>query len=85
MTDGWQKKYNTKWIVFFQDTNCLAFKPIVAAIGVSKELDLEMNTMCIKIKPGEAMGAITRFTNKEGKELVINVEYNQLGAMIKHL
>ena len=59
------------------------FKSIVATIGVSKELNLEMNTVGIKIRPGEAVGAITKLTDKNGKELVINVEYNQLSAMLK--
>ena len=59
------------------------FRSIIATIGVSRELGLEMNTIGIKIKPGEAVGAITKLTDKEGKELVINVEYNQLSAMMK--
>ena len=85
LTERWQKEYNTKWVVFFQDTNPLMFRTIIATIGVSKELDLEMNTIGIKILPGEACGAITKLTDKTGKELVINVEYNQLSALAKDL
>lgn len=59
------------------------FKSIIATIGVSKELDLEMNSVGVKIKQGEAVGAITKLTDKDGRELVINVEYNQLGSMLK--
>lgn len=44
-----------------------------------------MNTVGIKIKQGEAVGAITKLTNKDGKELVINVEYNQLSSMLKSM
>ena len=67
ITQIWQEKYNTKWIVFFQDTNPLMFKSIIATIGVSKELDLEMNTVGVKIKAGEAVGAITKLTDDNGK------------------
>lgn len=42
-----------------------------------------MNTVGVKIKQGEPVGAITKLTDKNGKELVINVEYNQLGPMLK--
>lgn len=59
------------------------FRSIIATLGVSKELDLEMNTVGIKIKPGEAVGGITKLTSKDGKELVVNVEYNQLTPMLK--
>ena len=43
------------------------FKSIIATIGVSKELDLEMNTVGVKIKAGEAVGAITKLTDDNGK------------------
>lgn len=44
-----------------------------------------MNTIGIKIKQGEAVGAITKLTDKNGKELVVNVEYNQLSSMLKSM
>jgi hypothetical protein len=31
-----------QWVVFFQDTNGLAFATLAAALGVSKNLDLEV-------------------------------------------
>jgi len=36
VTTDWLKNYNTKWIVFFQDTNPLMFRSIIATIGVSR-------------------------------------------------
>jgi UDP-sugar pyrophosphorylase len=47
---------------------------------VSKKNDWEMNSVCVPRKPGESMGAICKLVNeeKEGDEIVINVEYNQL-------
>ena len=52
VVENWQKNYNTKWLVFFQDTNLLIFKSIIVTIGVSKELNLEMNSVGFKIKLG---------------------------------
>lgn len=42
-----------------------------------------MNTVGIRRKAEEPVGAITRLIDKNGRELVINVEYNQLGALLK--
>jgi UDP-sugar pyrophosphorylase len=68
----------------FQDTNALAMKCIPSILGVSASEDYEMNSVCVPRTPGEAMGAICKLVNeKSGKELVINVEYNQLDALLK--
>jgi UDP-sugar pyrophosphorylase len=44
-----------------------------------------MNSVCVPRVPGESMGAIVRLVNEEdsSKELVINVEYNQLDSLLK--
>ena len=44
-----------------------------------------MNSVCIPRVPGEAIGAICRLKNEQdpSKELVINVEYNQLDSLLK--
>ena len=42
-----------------------------------------MNTVGIRRKPEEPVGAITRLVHKDGRNLVINVEYSQLGALMK--
>jgi len=78
-----------EWISFFQDTNGLVFNALTACMGVSKELGLEVNSLTVPRKPGEAVGAICKLVpNEEGKkkslsELTINVEYNQLDALLK--
>ena len=72
-----------KWFLLFQDTNALIFNAIPSAIGVSKKLNLAINTICIPRKPGEAVGAICKLTNKDGKVLTNNVEYNQLDPLLK--
>jgi len=43
-----------------------------------------MNSVCVPRMPGESMGAITRLVNENdpSKEIVINVEYNQLDSLL---
>jgi len=78
-----------EWICFFQDTNGLVFNALPACIGVSKKLDLEVNSLTVPRKPGEAVGAICKLVPDEDgkkrdlKDLTINVEYNQLDALLK--
>eukprot|EP00915_Cephaloidophora_sp_WS-2016_P010993 GHVH01016178.1.p1 GENE.GHVH01016178.1~~GHVH01016178.1.p1 ORF type:complete len:590 (+),score=86.33 GHVH01016178.1:106-1875(+) len=80
-----------KWIaqgkthmIFFQDTNALVFRCLPAALGFSVQHQLVMNTICIPRKAGEAVGGICKLVNKETKkELTLNVEYNQLGPLLK--
>ncbi|MFS7998931.1 putative nucleotidyltransferase [Helianthus anomalus] len=61
------KDTGLRWVVFFQDTNGLLFKAIPAALGVAKE----------------AIGGITKLTHTDGREMVINVEYNQLDPLLR--
>jgi UDP-sugar pyrophosphorylase len=44
-----------------------------------------MNTVCVPRMPGESMGAICKLASETqpGKEIVINVEYNQLDSLLK--
>ena len=74
-----------EWMIFFQDTNALALKAVPTVIGVSKENNWLMNSICVPRMPGEAMGAICRLVDEQNpsKELVINVEYNQLDSLLK--
>lgn len=50
-------------------------------MGVSAKLNLEMNSVSVPRKPGEAVGAICKLTKGE-KELIINVEYNQISSVL---
>ena len=73
------------WMIFIQDTNSLALKAIPSALGVSRVNNFEYNSVCCPRVPGEALGAICRLVDEKdpSKELVINVEYNQLDSLLK--
>jgi len=46
--------------------------------------NLEVNSITVPRKPGEAVGAICKLKSKKtGKSLTLNVEYNQLGSLLK--
>ena len=72
-----------KWVVFFQDTNSLVFRVIPGALGVSKSMNLDFNSLCVPRKAKEAVGAISLLTHKDGRKMTINVEYNQLDALVR--
>uniref|UniRef100_A0A7S2XAT1 UTP-monosaccharide-1-phosphate uridylyltransferase n=1 Tax=Lotharella oceanica TaxID=641309 RepID=A0A7S2XAT1_9EUKA len=73
-----------RWIMFFQDTNGLIFQAAPALIGVSESLGLQINTLTVPRRPGEAVGSICHLKHQEtGQELTINVEYNQLEPLLK--
>ena len=82
VVERWVKK-GKKWLILFQDTNVLIFNVIPSALGVSKKLELCINSICIPRKPGEALGGICKLTNKDGNSITINVEYNQLDPLLK--
>jgi UDP-sugar pyrophosphorylase len=74
----------TKYVVFFQDTNGLAFRTLPAMIGVSRRLNLEVNSLAVPRVAKQAVGAICRLRNTETKaEMTINVEYNQLDPLLR--
>lgn len=52
----------TKWVVFFQDTNGLAFHTLALSLGVSSKLGLIMNSITCPRKAKQAIGAITKLT-----------------------
>lgn len=73
-----------KWVAFFQDTNGLAFATLAAVLGVSADLDLEVNSVCVPRFAKQAVGAIAKLVNKdEGKTMTCNVEYNQLDPLLR--
>ena len=47
-----------KWVVFFQDTNGLAFRAIPAALGVSAKNQFEVNTLTVPRRAREAVGGM---------------------------
>eukprot|EP00899_Mesostigma_viride_P007455 jgi/Mesvir1/16710/Mv15101-RA.1 len=72
-----------RWVVFFQDTNALIFKAVPSALGVSKELDFEVNSLAVPRKAKEAIGAIAELHHVDGSKMTINVEYNQLDPLLR--
>lgn len=71
-----------KWLAFFQDTNGQVFRALLAAIGVSVHKGLAVNSLTVPRRPGEAVGAICRLEGPDSS-MTINVEYNQLDALMK--
>jgi len=72
-----------KWMIFFQDTNGLAFHTLPLALGVSVKFDLAMNSIAVPRKAKQAIGGITRLENEKGEQRTINVEYNQLDPLLR--
>jgi len=72
-------------VFFFQDTNPLVLHTVLPTLGVSVSKRFSMNTVCVPRRGGEAAGAITKLAATDGdasKDLVINVEYNQLEPLL---
>ncbi|KRX04897.1 hypothetical protein PPERSA_06531 [Pseudocohnilembus persalinus] len=63
------KEQGKKWMYFFQDTNPLCFRSILAQIGISQKNNLIYNTLSMPRKPGEQLGAICRLTTENKKIL----------------
>lgn len=81
--DKWHKE-GKKWVIFFQDTNPLAFRCYSALLGVTVEKGFEFNSVAVRRKPEDAVGAIVSLIHKQTKKnLTINVEYNQLKGLFK--
>ncbi len=63
-----------EWVIFFQDTNGLAFHTLPLALGVSKKSNLIMNSLAVPRKGKQAVGGVTKLTNsKTGEERYVCV------------
>jgi len=84
LIDQWEGE-GRKHVVFLQDTNALVINSVLPTLGVSIGKGFHMNSICIPRLAGEAAGAITRLEHNTDptKNLVINVEYNQLDPLLK--
>ncbi|MBT8043216.1 MAG: UTP--glucose-1-phosphate uridylyltransferase [Pontiella sp.] len=69
-------------LLFIQDTNGQVFNAMPAALGVSVEKGYDFNSIAVNRIPGEAVGALAKLVG-EGKELTLNVEYNQLDPLLR--
>eukprot|EP01064_Diplonema_japonicum_P032472 TRINITY_DN6106_c0_g1_i1.p1 TRINITY_DN6106_c0_g1~~TRINITY_DN6106_c0_g1_i1.p1 ORF type:complete len:618 (+),score=204.00 TRINITY_DN6106_c0_g1_i1:258-1856(+) len=74
-----------QWIVFFQDTNGLAFNTVLPTLGLSIEANNSMTTVCVPRMAGEAIGCITKLVKENGSSVVCNVEYNQIDPLLRAL
>ncbi|VGO19989.1 UTP--glucose-1-phosphate uridylyltransferase [Pontiella sulfatireligans] len=71
-----------EYLMFIQDTNGPSFNTLPAAVGVSVEKGYDFNSLAINRIPGEAVGGLAKLVGN-GKELTINVEYNQLDPLLR--
>ena len=76
-------RMGVKWVTFFQDTNGLSFKTLPAMVGVSKRLALEVNSLAVPRVAKQAVGAICCLRHDDGRLMTVNVEYNQLDAVLR--
>lgn len=67
----------------FQDTNAFALRSGLLGLGVCKTSDFDMNSMCVPRIAGEAIGGICTLKAEGKPELTMNVEYNQIDAMLR--
>lgn len=67
---------------FFQDTNALVFRALLASLGVSARHDYDVNSLAVPRKAKEAIGAIALLQHKDGSAMTINVEYNQVWGLV---
>lgn len=83
ITKTWEKQ-GIKYMVFFQDTNGLAFHSLPLMLGVSETNGFIMNSLAIPRKAKQAIGGIAKLVHAEtGAERTINVEYNQLDPLLR--
>ncbi len=80
--EKWERD-GIRWVYFFQDTNALAFKVLPACLGVSVRMSLEVNSVAVARTAGESIGGIMRLRHQDGREMTINVEYNQIDPLLK--
>jgi UDP-sugar pyrophosphorylase len=82
VVQSWEEQ-GLEWVIFFQDTNGLAFHTLPLALGVSKMNDFIMNSMAVPRKAKQAVGGIAKLKKVTGEERTINVEYNQLDPLLR--
>jgi UDP-sugar pyrophosphorylase len=79
-------KNGLEWVIFFQDTNGLAFHTLPLALGVSKKRGLVMNSIAVPRSGGQAVGGVTKLKNvKTGEERYVLLWFvrDSLGCVMK--
>ena len=79
---SWIKSGLTHMFIF-QDTNFFALRSGLLGLGVAKEADFDMCSLCVPRIAGEAIGGICTLQAAAKPELTMNVEYNQIDAMLR--
>ena len=70
------------YILFFQDTNGLVFRPLLACLGVAVSSNFSANYITGTRYAKQAMGSICRLRKQDGTSITTNVEYNQLDPLL---
>jgi UDP-sugar pyrophosphorylase len=70
-------------ILFFQDTNGLVFRPLLACLGVAISSNFSANYITGTRYAKQAMGSICRLRKQDGTSITTNVEYNQLDPLLR--
>lgn len=73
------------FMALIQDTNAQVVNGILSAVAVSKNKNLDFNSIVVPRVPKEAVGAIAslKSNNPKKKNITVNVEYNQLDPLLK--
>ena len=78
----WLSKGLTHMFIF-QDTNFFAPCSGIVGLGVCCQSDFDMCSLCVPRIAGEAIGGICTLKGEGKTDLTINVEYNQIDAMLR--
>ena len=81
VTDWIAKGFTHMFI--FQDTNFFAARSGLLGLGACVSSDFDMCSLCVPRIAGEAIGGICTLTGEGLPEITINVEYNQIDAMLR--
>jgi len=71
------------YILFFQDTNGLVFRSLLACLGVAVSRNFSANSITGPRKAKQAVGAICCLKREDGTSITTNVEYNQLDPLLR--
>ena len=59
------------------------FHTLPASLGYSERMDFDMNSLCVPRTAAEAIGGIARLEHESKPPITCNVEYNQLGPLLR--
>lgn len=78
----WLSKGLTHMFIF-QDTNFTAPCSGLVGLGVCTQHDFDMCSLCVPRLAGEAIGGICSLKGEGKPDITINVEYNQIDALLR--